>query len=382
MDEIMKDPRVEKLARVMINYSLRVRRRQYLMLTAPPAAEPLILECYRHALRAGANVETNITLPGMDEIFYNESSLPQRRWISNVTKYRTRHLDAACFIRGEVNTRSLTNCDPKKMADVARARQPMRKIWMKRAGVGELNWVLTQWPTRASAQDAEMSLAEYEDFVFSAGHLDDPDPVETWKKVSGAQQALARRLNRSKEFRIVAKNTDLTFSTAGRKWLNSAGKCNFPDGEVYTSPVEKSASGHIQFSFPAIHQSREVLDACLEFKDGKVVSATASKGEDFLRTMIEMDAGARYLGEAAFGTNYNIERFTRNTLFDEKIGGTIHLALGAGFPEAGSVNKSGLHWDMVCDLHDGGKIYADSALIQKNGRFSDKRFPQPPRRRR
>jgi aminopeptidase len=252
---------------------------------------------------------------------------------------------------------------------------------MKRSGAGELNWVLTQWPTQASAQDAEMSLAEYEDFVFSAGHLDDPDPVATWKKVSATQQALANRLNRSKEFRIVARNTDLTFSTAGRKWLNSAGKCNFPDGEVYTSPVEKSVNGRVQFSFPAIHQSREVLDAFLEFKDGKVVSATASKGQDFLRTMVDMDAGSHYLGEAAFGTNYDITRFTRNTLFDEKIGGTIHLALGAGFPEAGSVNKSGLHWDMVCDLRDKGRIYANGVLIQKNGRFLDKRFPQPPRRR-
>ena len=378
----MKDPRVEKLARVMIEYSLRIRKGQYMVLVGPPVAGPLLLECYRHALRAGANVDTHIILPGMDEIFYTESSRAQRQWVSQVTKHRTRHLDASCFINGSINTRSLTNCDPKKMAEVAKARQPMRKIWMKRAGAGELNWVLTQWPTQASAQDAEMSLAEYEDFVFSAGHLDDADPVATWKKVSTAQQALANRLNRGKEFRIVARNTDLTFSCKGRKWLNSAGKCNFPDGEVYTSPVEKSVNGHIQFSFPAIHQSREVLDAFLEFKDGKVVTARASKGEDFLRTMVEMDAGSHYIGEAAFGTNYDITRFTRNTLFDEKIGGTIHLALGAGFPEAGSVNKSGLHWDMVCDLRDNGKIYADGTLIQTSGRFGDKRFPQPPRRRR
>ena len=377
----MKDLRVEKLARVMIKYSLKVRKGQYLMLTGPAVAQPLIVECYREALRAGANVETNITLPGLEEVFYNESTLAQRQWVSQTTKHRTKNLDASCFILGSVNTRSMTNCDPKKMSDVARARQPMRKIWMKRSGDGDLNWTLTQWPTQASAQDAEMSLAEYEDFVFTGGHLDDDDPVATWKKIHAVQQKLTNRLNRAKEFRIVAKNTDLTFSTAGRKWLNSAGKCNFPDGEVFTSPVEKSANGHIQFSFPAIHQSREVVDACLEFKDGKVVSASASKGEDFLKTMIDMDAGACRLGEAAFGTNYNIERFTRNTLFDEKIGGTIHLALGAGFPECGSENKSGLHWDMVCDLRDKGKIYADGTLIQTKGRFADKSFPQPPRRR-
>ncbi|MBT3202653.1 MAG: aminopeptidase, partial [Phycisphaerales bacterium] len=312
----MKDPRVAKLAKVMINYSLKVKKGQYMMLTGAPVSQPLLLECYRAAMKAGANVETAITLPGADEIFYNESTLAQRQWVSGTTKHRTRKLDASCLILGSDNTRSLTNCDPKRMSEVAKARQPMRKIWMKRAGDGDLNWTLTQWPTQASAQDAEMSLAEYEDFVFTAGHLDDDDPVATWKKIKAVQQKLANRLNRATEFHIVAKNTDLTFSTKGRKWLNSAGKCNFPDGEIFTSPVEKSANGHIQFSFPAIHQSREVLDACLEFKDGKVVSATASKGEDFLRTMVDMDAGSCYLGEAAFGTNYNIKRFTRNTLFD------------------------------------------------------------------
>lgn len=372
----MRDPRVAKLANVMINYSLKVKKGQYMMLTGAPVSQPLLVECYRAAMKAGANVETAITLPGADEIFYNESTLAQRQWISQTTRHRTRKLDASCLILGSDNTRSLTNCDPKRMSEVAKARQPIRKIWMKRSGTGELNWTLTQWPTQASAQDAEMSLAEYEDFVFSAGHLDDDDPVATWKKIKAVQQKLANRLNRATEFHIVAKNTDLTFSTKGRKWLNSAGKCNFPDGEVYTSPVENSANGHIQFSFPAIHQAREVIDACLEFKDGKVVSATASKGEDFLRTMVEMDAGSCYLGEAAFGTNYNIKRFTRNTLFDEKIGGTIHLALGAGFPECGSVNKSGLHWDLVCDLRKKGQVFADGKLIQKNGRFLDKSFPK------
>jgi aminopeptidase len=375
----MKDPRVAKLAKVMINYSLKVKKGQYMMLTGAPVSQPLLLECYRAAMKAGANVETAITLPGADEIFYNESTLAQRQWVSGTTKHRTRKLDASCLILGSDNTRSLTNCDPKRMSEVAKARQPMRKIWMKRAGDGDLNWTLTQWPTQASAQDAEMSLAEYEDFVFTAGHLDDDDPVATWKKIKAVQQKLANRLNRATEFHIVAKNTDLTFSTKGRKWLNSAGKCNFPDGEVYTSPVENSANGHIQFSFPAIHQAREVIDATLEFKDGKVVSATATKGEDFLRTMVEMDAGSCYLGEAAFGTNYNIKRFTRNTLFDEKIGGTIHLALGAGFPECGSVNKSGLHWDLVCDLRKKGQVFADGKLIQKNGRFLDKNFPKPGR---
>ncbi|HUK81746.1 MAG TPA: aminopeptidase, partial [Verrucomicrobiae bacterium] len=207
--------------------------------------------------------------------------------------------------------------------------------------------------------------------------LDSRDPIASWKRISKEQQALTDFLNKSREVRIVAEDTDLRYSCKGRKWINCDGRYNFPDGEVFTGPVEHSVEGHVKFSFPAVHGGREVDGVRLTFEHGKVVKAEASKGQDFLRAMIAMDKGASYLGEAAIGTNYNIKRHTKNTLFDEKIGGTVHFALGAGFPETGAKNRSGLHWDMVCDLRKGGEIYVDGELIQRSGRFLDKRFPHP-----
>jgi aminopeptidase len=221
-----------------------------------------------------------------------------------------------------------------------------------------------------------MSLEAYEDFVYGAGFLDEKDPVQIWKEISRSQQVLTRRLNRARSIRIVAEDTDLTYSCGGRAWINCDGKCNFPDGEIFTGPVESSVEGHISFSFPAVHGGREVDGVRLSFEKGKVVKAEARKGESFLKAMVAMDRGSAYVGEAAIATNYNITQYTRNTLFDEKIGGTIHIALGSAYPETGSKNQSGLHWDMVCDLRPGGEIYADGELLQKNGRFVDKRFPR------
>jgi aminopeptidase len=248
---------------------------------------------------------------------------------------------------------------------------------MDRSASGKLRWVGTQWPCQASAQDAEMSLEEYEGFVYGAGHLDKANPIQAWKRISRDQQALTDFLNKSREVRIVAEDTDLRYSCKGRKWINCDGHYNCPDGEVFTGPVETSVEGHVKFSFPAVHNGHEVEAVRLTFERGKVAKAEAEKGQDFLRAMIQMDSGSCYLGEGAIGTNYNVKRYTKNTLFDEKIGGTIHLALGAGYSETGNKNRSGLHWDMVCDLRKGGELYVDGELIQKNGKFLNKKFPQP-----
>ncbi len=378
----MNDPRVEKLARLLTEYSLKIKKDDILLIRGSAVAAPLIRALHTAALRRGALVTTRIGIDGLEEIFYKEASKRQLEWVSPFAMQQVRKIDAFLGIWADVNTRSLTNADPKRMAVSAAANRKISKIFMKRAAEGALKWSGTQWPTQANAQDAERSLAEYEDFVFAAGHLDDKDPVATWKAISKRQAILAKALNKAKEIRIVAADTDLTFSVKGRKWMNCDGHENFPDGEVFTGPVETSATGHIRFSFPAVHHGREVDNVFLEFSGGKVVKATADKGEDFLKAMVAMDAGSNKLGEAAFGVNYNITEYTRNTLFDEKIGGTVHLALGAGYPETGSVNDSGLHWDMVCDLRDGGKVYADGALISNRGRFTDKRFPRPKGKRR
>jgi aminopeptidase len=261
------------------------------------------------------------------------------------------------------------------MARNSAARRPIFEIFMNRAAEGKLNWTGTQFPCQASAQDADMSLGEYEDFVFGAGLLNEPDPVAAWNKVSQRQQKLVDFLNGKSDYHVVAANgTDIRMSVAGKKWINCDGHENFPDGEVFSGPVIDSASGVVHFSFPAVHGGREVEDVRLKFKDGKVIEASAGKGEEFLISMLDMDGGSRFLGECAIGTNYSITRYTKNTLFDEKIGGTVHFALGAGYPETGNSNQSGLHWDMVVDLRKGGFVEIDGTKISEDGRFTREEF--------
>jgi aminopeptidase len=285
-------------------------------------------------------------------------------------------LDCAIGIWGEENTRALTNVDPRRIGLQQAARKPIMDRFMQRAAEGKLKWVGTQYPTMACAQDAEMSLSEYEDFVFGAGLLNEPDPVAAWKLLSTRQQRLVDFLNGKRDYRVVAANgTDVRMSVADRIWINCDGHENFPDGEVFTGPVIDSVEGVIHFSFPAVHHGREVRDVRLTFRQGKVVDASAAKGEDFLIGMLDMDAGSRFLGECAIGTNFGVTRYTRNTLFDEKIGGTVHFALGAGYPETGNNNQSGLHWDMVVDLRQGGFVEIDGEKISVDGRFGREDWP-------
>jgi len=240
---------------------------------------------------------------------------------------------------------------------------------VERWGEGELQWLICVYPTDALAQEAGMTLQEYEDFVFSACMLDQPDPVASWRALSERQAAWAERLNRSDKLRIVAEGTDLSLSVKGRRWMNcDASQANLPDGEVFTCPVEDSAEGHVRFTYPATYMSRRVEDVRLQFEEGLLKDWSVYRGGDFFRSMTELDEGAKRLGEVAFGTNPHVQRFTGNTLFDEKIGGTMHLALGRGFPLAGGSNVSALHWDMVLDMHQ-GRVYADGELIYEGGEF-------------
>lgn len=263
----------------------------------------------------------------------------------------------------------LTNVDASKMKLRSRGRRELIDIFERRMASGELKWCGTLYPTQANAQEASMSLEEYEDFVYGAGYIDTENPIEKWQEVKKEQDRICKILDTKKELRIVSKDTDIKMSIEGRKWVNCCGDQNFPDGEVFTSPVEDSVEGYIRFSFPGIYAGREIEDIRLRFEKGKVVEATAAKGEDLLLQLLDTDEGARFLGEVAVGTNYGIKRFTKNMLFDEKIGGTVHLAIGRGFPEAGSKNSSAIHWDMLCDMREGGEIYADGELIYKDGKF-------------
>jgi aminopeptidase len=278
-------------------------------------------------------------------------------------------IDANIMIWTDVNTKQLTNADPTKQSRRAVARRPLFERLLERAARKELRWSGTIHPTQAFAQDAEMSLREFEDFVYKASLVHEPDPISAWKEVSKEQQRVTDWLNKAREIHVVGSDTDLKLEVTGRNGINCDGHENFPDGEIFTGPIEESMNGHIRYTYPACLHGREVEDVQLQFKDGKVVKATAAKNEEFLLKMLETDEGARYVGEFAFGTNPGIQRFTKNTLFDEKIGGTIHIAIGTGYPESGSKNKSAIHWDMVCDLRKGGEVRVDGTLFLKDGKL-------------
>jgi aminopeptidase len=372
----MRDPRLAKLADVLVNYSTGVTKGHLVRISGPPISTHLILEVHRKVIEAGGNPMIRMTPEESQEIFLKHAAKDQLSWVNPVTLFEYDKMDVSIGLWAEENTRALTNADPERMRIAEAARKPLMDVFLRRAAEKQLKWVGTQFPTQACAQDAEMSLAEYEDFVFRAGLLDQDDPVAAWKRISERQQRLADFLNGKSDYRVVANNgTDVRMSVAGRRWINCDGHENFPDGEVFTGPVLDSVNGQINFSFPAVHHGREVLGVKLKFKDGKVVDASADKGQDFLIKMLDMDSGSRFLGECAIGTNYSIRNYTRNTLFDEKIGGTVHFAVGAGYPETGNTNPSGLHWDMVVDLRTGGHIEIDGVRINENGRFTRPEWP-------
>jgi aminopeptidase len=372
----MRDPRIDKLADVLVNYSVGVKPDQLVRISGPPVAQPLIVALFEKVVRAGGHPLVRMAPEETQEIFLKNANDAQLAYVNPVNLFEYEKIDCSIGIWAEENTKALSNVDPKKIGKSQAARKPLLDTFMKRAASGALKWSGTQFPCQAPAQDAEMSLAEYEDFVFNAGLLNLPDPVAAWKKVSERQQKLADFLNGKKDYRVVAANgTDVRLSVAGKTWINCDGHENFPDGEVFSGPVLDSVNGQINFSFPAVHHGRECDGVKLTFKNGKVVDASASKGQDFLYSMLDMDGGSRLLGECAIGTNYNITRYTKNTLFDEKIGGTCHFALGAGYPETGNDNQSGLHWDMVVDLRQGGHIEIDGEKINVDGQFTRGEWP-------
>ncbi len=366
----MVDPRVVKLARVLVHYSLHLRRNELVRIAGPALATPLIQAAYAEALAAGANPYVKASIDSIDELYYRGASDDQLRYLNPLDELEVDRLDATIGIWAHWNTRNLTGANPRKLSLRREATAPLQKRFMERAARDELRWVGTQYPTNAEAQDADMSLADYEEFVYGAGMLDREDPVAAWQAVRREQDRIVSFLDTKDALEIRGPDIDLRLSVQGRTWINAAGEKNFPDGEVFTGPVEDSVNGRVRFSFPAIYSGREVEGVELTFEDGRVSSARAGKGEEFLHAMLDIDAGARFLGEFAFGTNYQIQRFTRNILFDEKIGGTLHMALGAGYPETGSKNESGLHWDMICDLRNGTEVFADGDVVYKGGKFA------------
>jgi aminopeptidase len=365
----MRDERVEKLAEMLVDYSLEIKPGYKVLIQGGEAGAPLMKSVYGAVLRAGAHPLVIPGLAGLDEIYYQFASDEQLQFVHPPVRQIIETYDARISVISESNTKALTEVDPQKKVLRSRGNSELMKIFMERAAKKELHWTVTLFPTDAHAQDAEMSLEAYEDFVYQACMPDDRDPAGYWREISRKQQKICDWLLGKKTVNISGPGTDIQFSIDGRRFENCDCHENVPDGEIFTGPVEDSAEGKVTFSFPAIYAGQEVSGVYLELKGGKVVTAKADKNEAFLQKALETDEGARRVGELAIGTNEGITRFTRQILFDEKLGGTFHMALGAGYPETGSKNESAIHWDMICDLRKGGEIRVDGELLLKDGKF-------------
>jgi aminopeptidase len=364
MDNIWK-----KYASVLVEYSTEVKRGDLVVISSDVQAKPLILAVYEMVLEKGAHPVLRIGLEGQRETYFKKATDEQLKFIDPFTHLEYDKADKFIVIGAPYNVKSLAGIPPERLAKRSAATEPLSSKMLDRAVKGSLSWVLCDFPTNALAQEARMSLFDYEEFLLKACYLHLEDPVSKWKEIGEVQGELVKKLNKFKKIHIIGEKTDLELSVEGREWKNCCGINNFPDGEVFTSPVEDSANGEIYFDFPAIYKGNEAHKIHIKLENGKIISATAEKGEEFVQKMINMDEGSKFLGEIAFGTNEMIKNVTGNILFDEKIGGSIHLAIGASYPETGGKNKSGLHWDIIKNMKKDSKVLGDGTLIYENGKF-------------
>jgi len=363
----MVDRRIEKLAKLSVHYCVDLKPKEKVLIQGSELAFPLINELYKECLSGDAYP---LILPKLDVeyTFFKYAKKHQLTYVSPFEKFIVENIDVAISISCEPNRRKLTNIDPSKIKMNRASKKGFMETFMKRSAEGKLKWTILPYPINAQAQEASMALPEYEDFVYNSCLVDKEDPTAEWKKISQRQEKICGFLNQVSKIRLVGEDTDLAFNVKDRKWVNSDGKVNMPSGEVFTSPIENSANGTVRFTFPGIYSGREVEDIKLKFRDGKVVEASAAKGDELLQQLLKIE-GADRIGEAAIGTNYGITRFTKNMLFDEKMGGTIHIAIGTSIPETGGLNKSAIHWDILKDMKKDGEIYADGKLFYKDGKF-------------
>jgi aminopeptidase len=365
----MPDTRVEKLAEVIVDYSIEVKPGDKVAIQGSTEAAPLIAAVYGRVLQKGGHPLVQASLPGLEELFFRHASETQINWVPPTAELIMETFQARVSLVAESNTKALSAVDPAKLVASQRSRTKMMETFMRRSAAKELKWVVAPYPTNALAQDAEMGLLDFEDFVYGACVPEMGDPAGYWRRFSARQQRIVDWMKGKSTVHIQAPGTDLRLSVAERPFENCDGHFNLPDGEIYTGPVEDSAEGHVHFTYPTVYGGREVNGVRLWFEKGRVVRAAAEKNGEFLLKTLDTDEGARGLGEFAIGTNDGIQRFTREILFDEKIGGSFHLALGAGYPETGSKAHSAIHWDMICDLRQGGQITVDGQVIYRDGKF-------------
>ncbi len=361
---------LEKYAKVLVDYSVKVKVGELTIIRlGSHEAAPLAKEIYKQVLLKGANPVIRCAVDGIQETYIKYANDEQLEYVDPMTELEYKEAKNFISLGAPLNVKSMAKADSKKMARRSKSTKYLSELLLGRAASGDLNWVIADYPTQALAQEANMSLDEYTEFLIKSCYLHLDDPVEKWTQIGKEQQRLADYLTKTSKLRVIGEKTDITFSTEGRIWKNCCGECNFPDGEIYTSPVEDSATGEIYFDYPAIYRGNEAHKIHLVLEHGKIISAKAEKGEGFLLAMLDMDEGSRFVGEIAIGTNDMIQDVTGNILFDEKIGGSIHMAVGASYPETGGKNVSGLHWDIIKNMKNGGQIYADDKLIYENGKF-------------
>ena len=365
----MKDPRVANLARILVGYSTAVKEGDTVVIDGQSPAEPLLAAVYEEVLKAGGNPILSMSVEGQEPLFYEHASDAQLEWISPLSRWAVEEADVRIAVGASTNTRELSAVPPERQQRRSKARGELMEKAMERSAEGSLRWCFTLFPTAAYASEAEMSLRDYEDFYYSACLADGGDPLTNWAKASAETKRLAEWVDGHEEVHVTAPGTDIKLGIAGRTFVPALGEHNMPDGEFFTGPVEDSIEGEVSFHLPALLSGREVSGVRLRFEGGKVVEASAERGEEYLAKLLETDDGAVRLGELGIGTNYQIDRGTREVLLDEKIGGTVHMALGRSYPETGGVNESAVHEDMVCDLRGGGRITVDGEDLQVDGKF-------------
>ena len=374
----MRDPRLNKLADVIVRYCAAVKRDDLVVIRGETQSMPMVEALFEAVLHTGGHPSFSVRSERLQEILLRGGSDEQIQHGCPFNQYQLSNCDVLIVLTQPLNTRCLSGIDPTKAAMAQKGRGKGLSAGLKRLAAKQQRYVLTEIPGQAAAQDAKMSLAEYEEFVFGAGLLHLPDPAAAWRAIYDQQQRAIDYLQSRKILRFqspaktgsngrISEGTDVTVDVTGRTWLNRADGENFPDGEVDGGPC--SVDGIVNFTHPSVYRGKFVDGIRLKFQGGRVVEASATRNEDYLIAMLDQDAGARVVGEVGIGTNYQLKRFINNIFFDEKIGGTFHLAMGAGYPQTGNTNDSRLHWDLVSDLRVGGSIEADGEVFQRNGRF-------------
>ncbi len=360
----------DKYAQVLVDYSTKVKKGDLVEIRATSyEAFELVKAVYKRVLECGGHPILRTSISDLSDIFIKYASDEQLDYVDPITQMEYETINKFISIGAPLNTKNMARADLNKLSRRGKATKKLSETLMSRSAKGEASWVVADFPTNALAQEAKMSLDEYTEFLIKSCYLDLDDPVAKLLELDKKQSRWVDYLNSVKEIHIVGEKTDITFNVEGRKWISCSGVNNYPDGEVFTSPVENAINGEIYFDFPQNYRGNEALGVHLWIKNGQIAKATADKGEDFLKAMLEMDEGSKGIGEIAIGTNDEIQEVTGNILFDEKIGGSIHMAIGASYPETGGKNVSGLHWDLIKNMKNGGQIFADGKLIYENGKM-------------